>query len=108
MDTPLGRTAGHALEVRESVEVLAGGGPADVVMLARKMLPRRSWTLARTRPTPSRRHRDGRVAARMIAAQSGDPDAPLPAAPETQAAPAPATGVSRRLAAYGVGVASHS
>jgi thymidine phosphorylase len=44
----------------------------------------------------------------MIAAQSGDPDAPLPAAPETQAAPAPATGVSRRLAAYGVGVASHS
>jgi thymidine phosphorylase len=38
MDTPLGRTAGHTLEVRESVEVLAGGGPADVVMLARKML----------------------------------------------------------------------
>src|SRR3954469_9897162 len=42
MDTPLGRTAGNALEVAESVEVLAGGGPADVVeltlVLAREML----------------------------------------------------------------------
>ncbi len=27
MSTPLGRTAGNALEVAESVEVLAGGGP---------------------------------------------------------------------------------
>ena len=42
MSTPLGRTAGNALEVAESVEVLAGGGPADVVeltvALAREML----------------------------------------------------------------------
>ncbi|HEY7857032.1 MAG TPA: thymidine phosphorylase, partial [Candidatus Nanopelagicales bacterium] len=42
MDVPLGRTAGNALEVRESVAVLAGGGPADVValtvLLAREML----------------------------------------------------------------------
>ena len=42
MQTPLGLTAGNALEVRESVEVLAGGGPADVVeltvVLAREML----------------------------------------------------------------------
>ena len=33
MSTPLGLTAGNALEVRESVEVLAGGGPKDVVDL---------------------------------------------------------------------------
>jgi thymidine phosphorylase len=42
----------------------------------------------------------------MIAAQSGDPDAPLPVASETQAVPAPATGVLRRLDAYAVGVAA--
>ncbi|WP_300601060.1 thymidine phosphorylase, partial [uncultured Nocardioides sp.] len=33
MSTPLGLTAGNAVEVAESVEVLAGGGPADVVEL---------------------------------------------------------------------------
>ena len=40
MDTPLGLTAGNALEVRESVEVLAGGGPADVVELTVRAGPR--------------------------------------------------------------------
>ncbi len=42
MSTPLGLTAGNAVEVAESIEVLAGGGPADVVeltlALAREML----------------------------------------------------------------------
>jgi thymidine phosphorylase len=53
MSTPLGLTAGNALEVRESVEVLAGGGPADVVeltlALAREMLAGRG---RRCRPPP--------------------------------------------------------
>ena len=56
MDTPLGLTAGNALEVAESLEVLAGGGPSDVVeltlALAREMLAACGLTAERIRPTP--------------------------------------------------------
>ena len=83
MSTPLGLTAGNALEVRESVEVLAGGGPADVVeltiALAREMLQ----AAGRTDVDPADALADGRamdVWRRMIQAQGGDPDAPLPVA----------------------------
>src|SRR5690554_2615692 len=81
MSTPLGLTAGNALEVRESVEVLAGGGPQDVVeltlALAREMLD----AAGRTDADPREALRDGRamdVWRRMISAQQGDPDAALP------------------------------
>jgi thymidine phosphorylase len=43
---------------------------------------------------------------RMIAAQGGDPDAPLPTAKHTHDVPAPAGGVLSRLDAYAVGVAA--
>ena len=107
MDTPLGRTAGNGLEVAESVEVLAGGGPADVVeltvTLAREMLAGISDT------DPADALRDGRamdVWRRMIAAQGGDPDAALPRAREVETVPAPADGVLTGLDAYAVGVAA--
>ena len=81
MDRPLGRSAGNAVEVAESVEVLAGGGPADVVeltlALAREMLA----GAGRADVDPAEALADGRamdVWRRMIAAQGGDPDAPLP------------------------------
>src|SRR5205823_5366591 len=42
MDAPLGRMVGNALEIKEAVEVLMGGGPADVrelsLALAARML----------------------------------------------------------------------
>ncbi|MCL3862623.1 thymidine phosphorylase [Actinotalea sp. K2] len=110
MSTPLGLTAGNALEVRESVEVLAGGGPADVVeltvALAREML---AASGAGNGVDPADALVDGRamdVWRRMIRAQGGDPDAPLPVARETDVMLAPADGVVVRLDALAVGVAA--
>ena len=109
MSTPLGLTAGNALEVRESVEVLAGGGPADVVeltvALAREMLA----AAGRPDDDPAAALADGRAMdawKRMIAAQGGDPDAPLPVARETEQVLAETDGVLAELDAYAVGVAA--
>ena len=109
MSTPLGRTAGNALEVAESVEVLAGGGPADVVeltlALAREMLDGAGLHDA----DPAEALRDGRAMDRwraMISAQGGDPLAPLPAAHERHVVTAPSDGVLTRLDAFAVGVAA--
>src|SRR5215212_4481660 len=109
MDRPLGRAAGNAVEVAESVEVLAGGGPADVVeltlALAREMLA----GAGRDDVDPADALADGRamdVWRRMIAAQGGDPDAPLPKPAETHVVTAPATGTLTRLDAYALGVAA--
>ena len=109
MSTPLGLTAGNALEVRESVEVLAGGGPSDVVdltiALAREMLD----AAGRHDAGPEAALRDGRamdVWKRMIRAQGGDPDATLPVAKESQVVTAASDGVLVELDALAVGVAA--
>ncbi|MGC3021862.1 thymidine phosphorylase [Brevibacterium sp. FAM 24630] len=109
MSTPLGLTVGNALEVRESVEVLAGGGPADVVdltvALAEEMLRLAGKTDVDVRAALS----DGRamdVWKRMIRAQHGDPEAPLPVAEHTEVVPATESGVLTKLDALSVGVAS--
>lgn len=109
MATPLGLTAGNALEVRESVEVLAGGGPKDVIdltlALAREMLDAAGLKDA----DPEKALADGSamdVWRRMISAQGGDPDAELPVAREQHVITAPSSGVLTRLDAYDVGVAA--
>jgi thymidine phosphorylase len=109
MDTPLGRTAGNALEVRESVEVLAGGGPPDVVELTVALATEMLAGVGITDVDPAAALADGRamdVWRRMISAQGGDPDAALPVAAERQVLPAPSSGVLTRLDAYAVGVAA--
>ena len=109
MDTPLGRTAGNALEVAESVEVLSGGGPADVVELTVALASEMLAGVGITDVDPAAALADGRamdVWRRMIAAQGGDPDAPLPRAAERHVLTAPASGTLTRLDAYGVGVAA--
>src|SRR3712207_6589761 len=96
MNVPLGLAIGNANEVRESVEVLAGGGPADVVeltlALAREMLA------AAGRPDADVEGalRDGRAMdswRAIIAAQGGDPDADLPVARATHTVVADRAGV---------------
>jgi thymidine phosphorylase len=109
MSTPLGLTAGNALEVRESVEVLAGGGPSDVVELTVALAVEMLAGAGITGVDPAEALADGRamdVWRAMIAAQGGDPDADLPVAAEKQVLAAPATGVLTRLDAYAVGVAA--
>ena len=108
MDTPLGLTVGNALEVRESVEVLAGGGPADVVeltiVLAREMLDLAGIDADPAEAISSGRAMDAWKA--MVRAQDGDPDAPLPTARHTEVVRADADGQLGRLDALGVGVAA--
>jgi thymidine phosphorylase len=109
MSTPLGCTAGNALEVAEAVEVLAGGGPADVVELTLTLAGEMLAAAGLDGADPADALRDGRamdVWRRMIAAQGGDPDAPLPEARERQDVPALATGVVTRVDALAVGVAA--
>ncbi len=109
MDTPLGRAAGNAVEVEESVAALRGDGPADLMevtlALAAQML-----ALAGLDADPAAAIADGRALAAyrdMVRAQGGDPDAPLPQAAQVQTAlPAPADGWLRRLDALAVGTAA--
>jgi thymidine phosphorylase len=109
METPLGLTAGNALEVRESVEVLAGGGPGDVVELTLALAREMVAGAGRSDIDPADALADGRamdVWRRMIRAQGGDPDAELPTAKETHHVLAPADGVLVQLDALAVGVAA--
>jgi thymidine phosphorylase len=109
MSTPLGRTAGNALEVAEAIEVLAGGGPADVVELTLALAGEMLAGAGLAGVDPADALRDGRamdVWRAMISAQGGDPLAPLPVAPERHVLPVPSSGVLTRLDAYAVGVAA--
>lgn len=108
MSVPLGCAVGNAVEVAESVEVLRGGGPADVVELT-VALAREMLSLAGISVDPAAVLASGEayeVWARMISAQGGDPDAPLPVGAHKHVVEAPESGVLSTLDAYGVGVAA--
>jgi thymidine phosphorylase len=110
MDVPLGRTAGNALEVQESIDVLAGGGPTDVVeltvTLAREMLEASG---ASGLKDPAIALTDGSamdVWRAMISAQGGDLSVALPMARETHDVIAETSGYLTKLDALAVGMAS--
>ncbi|KRE37623.1 pyrimidine-nucleoside phosphorylase [Janibacter sp. Soil728] len=111
MSVPLGLTAGNALEVRESVEVLAGGGPQDVVDLTVALADEMTRAAGKDVGPDELRAAlaDGRamdVWRRMISAQGGDPDASLPTAAETHTVTADADGYLEHLDAMAVGMAA--
>jgi thymidine phosphorylase len=109
MDRPLGRAVGNALEVTESVEVLAGGGPPDVVELTVRLAREMLEAAGVTGKDPEDALNNGSAMdawRRMITAQGGDPDALLPTAAETMVLTAPSSGVLSRLDAYAVGLAA--
>ncbi|MGK2929808.1 MAG: thymidine phosphorylase [Acidimicrobiales bacterium] len=107
MDQPLGRAVGNALEVTESLEVLAGGGPADVreltLVLAREML-----AVAGLDVDPEPVLDDGRAMKdfeRLVAAQGGDLSRPLPTAAHTHVVQAERSGHVQRMDCRAVGIA---
>jgi thymidine phosphorylase len=109
MSVPLGRAVGNAAEVAEAVEVLAGGGPSDVVeltiALARQMLS----AAGIEQVDPAGMLRSGKamdVWRRMIGVQGGDPDARLPQPAVTEQIAAESNGFLAELDALAVGVAA--
>lgn len=109
MSTPLGLKIGNALEVEESVEVLSGGGPADVVELTVALASKMLELAGVVDVDVAAALRDGRAMDKwrsMISAQGGDPDAKLPVAKESQTFYAETDGVISKLDALAVGLAS--
>ncbi|CAB0780722.1 thymidine phosphorylase [Corynebacterium diphtheriae] len=109
MSTPLGKKIGNSLEIEETVEVLAGGGPEDVVKLtcelARNMLEMAGIHDADV----EERLKDGRamdVWKRMVRAQGGDPEAPMARAEHTHEVVADRDGYLMELDALALGVGS--
>ncbi|RKW83131.1 thymidine phosphorylase [Corynebacterium diphtheriae] len=109
MSTPLGKKIGNSLEIEETVEVLAGGGPEDVVKLtcelARNMLEMAGIHDADV----EERFKDGRamdVWKRMVRAQGGDPEAPMARAEHTHEVVADRDGYLMELDALALGVGS--
>jgi pyrimidine-nucleoside phosphorylase len=120
MDQPLGRAVGNALEVAEAVEMLRGGGPADLrevtVELVAEMLVLGGAAagLAAARAEVLAAVADGRGLAKLeeiVRAQEGDPEAVrdpgrLPRAPRTYDVGAPAAGRVRAIDTEAVGLAA--
>ena len=109
MDQPLGLTVGNALEVRESLEVLSGAGPSDVVELT-VLLAEEMLELAGVRTKdPRTALKDGSamdIWRKMIRAQGGDPEASLPIAREKHVVVAEQSGTISFMRAINVGIAA--
>ncbi|WP_197415181.1 thymidine phosphorylase [Mycobacterium sp. M26] len=108
MNVPLGNTVGNALEVAESLEVLAGGGPADVVELTVRLAAEMLELAGIDGCDPAQTLRDGTAMDRfraLVSAQGGDPSAPLPIGAHSETVTAPTGGTMGDIDAMAVGLA---
>ncbi|MGW0162665.1 thymidine phosphorylase [Mycobacterium sp. NPDC003323] len=109
MNRPLGRTVGNAVEVAESLEVLAGGGPDDVVELTLALATEMLGAAGVDAVDPAQTLRDGTAMDRfreLVAAQGGDLDQPLPIGAHTETVTADAGGVMGDIDAMAVAMAA--
>ena len=109
MSTPLGKKIGNALEVEESLEVLSGGGPQDVIDITVELAKEMLAHCGINDVDPRANLNNGKALEKwrqMISAQGGDPDAELPKAREWHTIRASESGYISRLDALSVGVAS--
>ncbi|MDP6893733.1 MAG: thymidine phosphorylase [Acidimicrobiales bacterium] len=108
METVLGNNAGNALEVLESLEVLEGGGPKDLIevtlALAQEMLDLSNVDLDPGEVLASGKPRE--VFEEMVSAQGGDLSKGLPVADYKKTINASATGYLNKLDCRSVGVAA--
>ncbi|GAA4480866.1 thymidine phosphorylase [Enteractinococcus fodinae] len=108
MDTPLGYTVGNAIEIEESLDVLNGQGPDDVVELT-LTLAKHMLAGAGIEADPAENLANGKAMdawRAMVTAQHGDPDAPLPTATHEHYVTAPTSGVLSRMDARAIGEAA--
>ncbi|HLR99099.1 MAG TPA: thymidine phosphorylase [Mycolicibacillus parakoreensis] len=106
MSTPLGAAVGNALEVGEALDVLAGGGPPDVVALTVALAAEMLAVAGVDRIDPAQTLADGTAMDRfraLIAAQGGDLSAALPVGRACETVTAPRGGVVTRIDALAVG-----
>ncbi|BBY65297.1 thymidine phosphorylase [Mycolicibacterium helvum] len=107
MDIPLGRTIGNALEVAESLEVLAGGGPDDVVELTVRLAVEMLDLAGIDGCDPAQTLRDGTAMDRfraLVAAQGGDVHAQLPIGVHSETVTAPRGGTMGDIDAMAIGL----
>jgi thymidine phosphorylase len=109
MNRPLGATVGNALEVAESLEVLAGGGPPDVVELTLRLAAEMLDLAGIADRDPAQALRDGTAMdrfRRLIAAQGGDLSVPLPIGSCSETVIAARGGTMGDIDAMAVGLAA--
>ena len=109
MNRPLGRAVGNAVEVAESLEVLAGGGPADVVELTLALAGEMLAAAGIDGVDPAQTLTDGTAMDRfraLVAAQGGDLSAPLPIGAHSETVLAPTGGVMGDIDAMAVAMAA--